>query len=51
MAAAAAQLTSPYDTEARYEFHRVWVIVRNVVKPGQRRIYSRRTFYVDEDSR
>lgn len=34
---------------ARYELHRVWV-VEGALKPGQRHIYSRRTFYVDEDS-
>ena len=33
----------------RYELHRVWV-VDGTLKPGQRHIYSRRTFYVDEDS-
>ena len=34
---------------ARYEPHRVWV-VDATLKPGQRHIYKRRTFYVDEDS-
>ncbi|MGE0030451.1 MAG: DUF1329 domain-containing protein [Steroidobacteraceae bacterium] len=34
---------------ARYELHRVWV-VDAILKPGQRHIYKRRTFYVDEDS-
>ncbi|HJY83369.1 MAG TPA: DUF1329 domain-containing protein [Candidatus Binatia bacterium] len=34
---------------ARYELHRVWV-VEGTLKPGQRHIYSRRIFYVDEDS-
>ena len=33
----------------RYELHRVWVI-EGTLKPGQRHIYSRRTFYVDEDT-
>lgn len=33
----------------RYELHRVWV-VEGVVKKGQRHIYAKRTFYVDEDS-
>ncbi|MDP2138803.1 MAG: DUF1329 domain-containing protein [Candidatus Didemnitutus sp.] len=33
----------------RYELHRVWV-VDAVLKPGTSHIYSRRTFYVDEDS-
>ena len=36
-------------TNARYELHRVWV-VDATLKPGQRHIYKRRTFYVDEDS-
>ncbi|TAK51232.1 MAG: DUF1329 domain-containing protein [Gammaproteobacteria bacterium] len=34
---------------ARYELHRVWV-VDAVLKPGQRHLYKRRTFYIDEDS-
>jgi hypothetical protein len=34
---------------ARYELHRVWV-VEGRLKPGQRHVYSRRVFYVDEDS-
>jgi hypothetical protein len=34
---------------ARYELHRVWV-VDATLKSGQRHIYKRRTFYVDEDS-
>ncbi len=34
---------------ARYEIHRVWV-VEATLKPGEKHIYSRRTFYVDEDS-
>ncbi len=34
---------------ARYELHRVWV-VDATLRPGQRHIYKRRTFYVDEDS-
>ena len=34
---------------ARYELHRVWV-VDATLKPGQRHIYKRRTFYLDEDS-
>jgi hypothetical protein len=33
----------------RYELHRVWVIEAKL-KPGQRHINSRRTFYLDEDS-
>jgi Protein of unknown function (DUF1329) len=34
---------------ARYELHRVWV-VDATLKPGVSHLYSRRTFYVDEDS-
>ena len=34
---------------ARYELHRVWV-VDSTLKPGTSHLYSRRTFYVDEDS-
>jgi hypothetical protein len=34
---------------ARYELHRVWV-VEAMLKPGTSHLYSRRTFYVDEDS-
>lgn len=33
----------------RYEHHRVWV-VEATVKPGQRHVFPRRTFYVDEDT-
>jgi hypothetical protein len=33
----------------RWELHRVWV-VEATLKPGQRHIYSKRTFYIDEDS-
>lgn len=33
----------------RFELHRVWVI-EGKVKEGQRHIYDRRTFYLDEDS-
>lgn len=33
----------------RYELHRVWV-VDATLKEGKRHLYSRRTFYVDEDS-
>jgi hypothetical protein len=33
----------------RYELHRVWV-VEATLKPGFNHLYSRRTFYVDEDS-
>lgn len=34
---------------ARYELHRVWV-VDATLKPGASHLYSRRTFYIDEDS-
>jgi len=34
---------------ARYELHRVWQ-VEAVLKEGARHLYSKRTFYVDEDS-
>ena len=34
---------------ARYERHRVWV-VQGTLKPGAKHVYSRRVFYVDEDS-
>ena len=34
---------------ARYEKHRVWVVEAKL-KQGTRHIYSRRTFYLDEDS-
>ncbi len=33
----------------RYELHRVWV-VDATLKPGTSHVYSRRTFYLDEDS-
>ncbi len=33
----------------RYELHRVW-IVEAVLKPGEKHIYGRRRFYLDEDS-
>ena len=34
---------------ARYELHRVWV-VEATLKPGTSHIYSKRVFYIDEDS-
>ncbi|MGM0450707.1 MAG: DUF1329 domain-containing protein [Pseudomonadota bacterium] len=34
---------------ARYELHRVWH-VRATLKDGERHVYSRRDFYIDEDS-
>lgn len=33
----------------RWEMHRVWV-VEATLKPGKRHIYTKRTFYLDEDS-
>ncbi|NMG00294.1 DUF1329 domain-containing protein [Aromatoleum toluolicum] len=33
----------------RYELHRVWV-VEATLKEGQKHVYGRRTFYLDEDS-
>ena len=33
----------------RYELHRVWV-VEGTLKAGQRHVYGKRTFYIDEDS-
>ena len=33
----------------RYELHRVWV-VEATLKPGSRHVYSKRIFYIDEDS-
>lgn len=34
---------------ARYELHRVWV-VDATLRPGERHVYKRRVFYIDEDS-
>jgi hypothetical protein len=34
---------------ARYELHRVWVVEASL-KPGTSHIYSKRVFYIDEDS-
>ncbi|QEY64635.1 DUF1329 domain-containing protein [Metapseudomonas lalkuanensis] len=33
----------------RYELHRVWHVVATL-KPGERHLYSKRDFYIDEDS-
>lgn len=33
----------------RFEKHRVWV-VEGTLKPGQRHVYAKRTFYLDEDT-
>jgi len=49
---AAADITKPNHLNpdlVRWELHRVWV-VEATLKPGQRHIYSKRTFYLDEDS-
>jgi hypothetical protein len=43
---AAGHLNPDY---SRYELHRVWV-VEGVLKEGATHVYSRRRFYVDEDS-
>jgi hypothetical protein len=42
----AGHLNSEY---LRYELHRVWKVT-GTLKDGQRHIYSKRTFYVDEDT-
>ncbi len=34
---------------ARYELHRVWV-VEATLKPGERHIYGKRVYYIDEDT-
>lgn len=39
----------PNPDMARYELHRVWV-VEATLKSGARHLYSKRTFYIDEDS-
>lgn len=38
---------NPDDT--RYELHRVWVVEGNL-KPGERHVYAKRVFFIDEDS-
>jgi hypothetical protein len=48
----AADITTPNHVNpdlVRWELHRVWV-VEATLKPGERHIYSKRTFYIDEDS-
>lgn len=48
----AADVTTPNHINpdlVRWELHRVWV-VEATLKPGKRHIYSKRTFYLDEDS-
>ncbi|HCS46184.1 MAG TPA: DUF1329 domain-containing protein [Pseudomonas sp.] len=48
----AADITTPNHVNpdlVRWELHRVWV-VEATLKPGKRHIYSKRTFYLDEDS-
>lgn len=48
----AADITTPNHVNPdlmRWELHRVWV-VEATLKPGKRHIYSKRTFYLDEDS-
>lgn len=39
----------PNPNYLRYELHRVWV-VEGTLEQGQRHIYSKRRFYIDEDS-
>ncbi|MHC8380793.1 DUF1329 domain-containing protein [Pseudomonas sp. LB3P14] len=49
---AAADVATPNHVNPdlnRWELHRVWV-VEATLKPGSRHIYSKRTFYLDEDS-
>lgn len=43
------QASHPDPDLLRYELHRVWVVEGNL-KDGARHVYSRRFFYVDEDS-
>lgn len=48
----AADITTPNHINpdlVRWELHRVWVVEAKL-KPGKRHIYSKRTFYIDEDS-
>lgn len=48
----AADVTTPNHLNPdllRWETHRVWV-VEATLKPGKRHIYSKRVFYIDEDS-
>lgn len=48
----AADVTTPNHINpdlVRWETHRVWV-VEATLKPGKRHIYSKRVFYIDEDS-
>ncbi len=33
----------------RYELHRVWIVEANL-RPGNRHVYERRVFYIDEDA-
>ena len=50
--AAPADITKPNHLNpdlVRWELHRVWV-VEATLKPGKRHIYSKRIFYIDEDS-
>ncbi|WP_342116599.1 DUF1329 domain-containing protein [Pseudoduganella sp. OTU4001] len=47
-----ADITGPKHVNpdmVRWELHRVWV-VEATLKPGKRHIYSKRVFYIDEDS-
>jgi Protein of unknown function (DUF1329) len=51
-AATAEELLKPRFLEpslVRWELHRVWIVDARL-KPGKRHVYSRRVFYLDEDS-
>lgn len=51
-AKATADVTKPNHLNpdfVRWELHRVWV-VEATLKPGKRHIYSKRVFYIDEDT-
>ena len=46
------QIIKPHTVDSdlmRYELHRVWV-VEATLKPGNKHIYAKRRFYLDEDS-
>jgi hypothetical protein len=43
------QTGHPNADHMRYELHRVWV-VEATLKPGERHLYGKRVFYIDEDS-
>ncbi|WP_410722741.1 DUF1329 domain-containing protein, partial [Burkholderia sp. SIMBA_052] len=39
----------PNPEALRYELHRVWVLEASL-KPGNRHVYAKRRFYIDEDT-